>query len=582
MKKIVLHFAALVCCVFSYAQNASVTWGEEFKLKRGSTDLEVIYADNTGVFVKESHMAMKSYFVIGATARESATLIKLDKNLAEEYRQDFNKELKGKEYERFFFLKDKLFILATDYSKKEKRLTLFAAPVDKKSGELSGEWQEVTSWQKEEKGDDINFNATYNSDSTKMVTVSSIEGRDQNNYEVRQFDENLKQVGKPVVITNEFDPKTFQLEDVLYTGNGNVVMIGRIYEFEEGKKKKARFLQFRNYDIRIHNSDGALVKVINTAISAKWLISTKVVQLPGKEMILAAFYSNEKKGREVNGMLVQRINPVTGEEISTSLKEISTGLITKLEEDDEDDSDEESKKERKERKKLEKIQDEEDGFSRYMRFRNFINTSDSGIVILAEKFHHYEYSTTTTQYSGAGMGNSFRTTTTYYQVYECGDLMMSKMDVKGDISWLRVLPKQQKEVIQTGSRSGYGTGLSFNMGNDFFSNGFNRPFYAGFGVLPGDQFLTIIFNDHKKNGDVLELGQKVKRINYFAKSECYGVKLDAITGKYTRNILFSNDEVPTAMPRLGAALGKNLYIVGKEDRILGKTKIAIARISLKN
>jgi hypothetical protein len=88
---------------FAHAQKAAVTWGEEFKMGRGSTDLEVIYADNTGVFVKESHMALKSYFVIGATMRESATLIKLNKGLTEEYRQDFNKELKGKEYEKFFF-----------------------------------------------------------------------------------------------------------------------------------------------------------------------------------------------------------------------------------------------------------------------------------------------------------------------------------------------------------------------------------------------------------------------------------------------------------------------------------------------
>jgi hypothetical protein len=236
---------------FANAQNASVTWGEEFKLKKGSTDLSVIHADNTGVYVKESHMALKSYFVIGATMRESATLIKLDKNLNQEYDQDFNKELKGKDYERFFFLKDKLFILASTYEKKEKKLTLFAAPVDKKNGELSGDFTEITNWTKESKADDINFNITYNSDSTKMVIVSTIEGREKNNYEVREYDEKLKQIGKTISITNEIDPKTFQLADVLYTENGNVVMVGRVYEYQEGKKKKAKYLDFSNYNIRI-------------------------------------------------------------------------------------------------------------------------------------------------------------------------------------------------------------------------------------------------------------------------------------------------------------------------------------------
>ena len=95
MKKTVLLFVATLAINLLYAQ--TVTWGDEFKLKKGSTDLAVIHADNTGVYVKESHMTLKSFFLIAATVRESASLIKLDKDLKEIYHNDFNKELKGKE-----------------------------------------------------------------------------------------------------------------------------------------------------------------------------------------------------------------------------------------------------------------------------------------------------------------------------------------------------------------------------------------------------------------------------------------------------------------------------------------------------
>jgi len=580
VKKLFSLSVSLLIIVSAFAQSANVTWGDEFKLKKGSTDLEVVHADNTGVYVKESHRALKGYFIIAMTTRESANLIKLDKNLTEVYRQDFNKELKGKEYESFFFLKDKLFILATDYSKKDKTLTLFAAEVNKVDGELAGEWKEVTNWQKEEKGDDIDFKATYSSDSTKMVVVSSVEGKEKNTYEVREFDKDMKAVGKPVVIANEFERRLFQLEDVLYTVNGNVVMVGRIYAYQEGKKKKAKFLEFQNYNVRIYNNQGTQIKDINTDISAKWLVSTKVVQVPDKDLVLAAFYSNTKKGSEINGMLIQRIDPASGDVISTSTKDINTAMITTLEDDNDDDGDDESRKERKEREKLEKIQNEDDGFSKYMRFRNFIFTADNGLVILAEKYHHYTYTTTTTSYGGAGFGNSMRTTTTTYAVYECGDLMMSKMDIKGNINWLHVLPKQQREVIQLGSSTSQGSG--FTMGVSFFEKSFNWPFYAGFGALASNNSISIIFNDHKKNDDVLQLGQKVKRMSYFRKSECFGITLDPITGKYTRHSLFSNNDVPTAMPRLGSNLGRDMYIIGKEDRMLGKTKIAVAKISIKN
>ncbi len=572
----IFSFFLIILSITAQAQTANVTWGDEFKLKKGSTDLEVIHTDNTGIYLKESHFALKSYFVIAATVRESATLTKLGTDLQEQYSNNFNKELKGKEYESFFFFKNKLFLLATDYSKKSQTLTLFAAEIDKASGELSGDFVEVSNWQKDDKKEDISFKATYNSDSTKMVLVSTVEGRQKNNYEVRQFDEKMKAIGKPIAITNEFDPKTFVLEDIIYASNGNVVMVGREYEYQEGKKKKSKYLDFKNYNIRIHDNQGKQVNEINSAINAKWLVSTKVMQIPAKELVLAAFYSDEKRGREVNGMLVQRIKPETGEIISTSQKTINTSMISTIEDDNAADDDEDSRKERKERDKLEKIQNEEDGFSRYMRFRNFIYTADNGLVILAEKYNSYTYTTSTYSAGSGGMGG--RWTTTTYQVYECGDIMMSKIDAVGNIGWLNIVPKQQREVIQTSSgHSSSGISLSFN----FFRGGFNWPFYAGYGVLPGNNSLNVVFNDHKKNDNVLQLGQKVKKISYFGKSDCFAINLNTITGKYTRSSLFSNKDVPTAMPRLSSVLGKDMYLIGKEDRLLGKTKIAIARLSIK-
>ena len=170
-------------------------------------------------------------------------------------------------------------------------------------------------------------------------------------------------------------------------------------------------------------------------------------------------------------------------------------------------------------------------------------------------------------------------TETYY-VYECGDLMMSKIDTSGNISWLEVLPKQQREVIQIGSSTGYGPGVSFSVGSSYFEK-FNMPFYAGIGTITGSNTLHILFNDNTKNDKVLQLGQKVKQTNNFGKSDCFDIALDMVTGKYTRTSLFNNKVQPTAMPRLGSVVGKDFYIIGKDDRVLAKTKIAVAKISVK-
>jgi hypothetical protein len=573
MKQWNLLVASFYLCLCCFSQKPKVKWGDEFKLHKGSTDLDVVYADKSGVYLQESHLAMKSYFVIGATARSSATLVKLDKNLSELYRNDFNKELRGKEFEQFFVLQDKMLLLASEYSKREKTLNIFAADVDKNSGELSGEWQPLTSFQKDDKRDDINYKIALNADSTKMVVVSSVEGKEKNTYQVQEFDKALKPTGKPVVITNEFDPKTFQLEDVLYTINKKIILVGRIYEYQEGKKKKDKFLDFANYNIRMYNEQGKQQTEVNTNINGKWLTSTRLVQEKDKDLVLAAFYNNEKKGKTIDGMLVQRIDPVTGKVISTSEKQINNSLLANAAEDstaEEAGNDDESKAERKEREKLDKIKDEGEGFSRYMQFHNIFYTGDNGLVILAEKYHHYTYTTQSYTPGSNGMPGQWRTTT--YSVFECGDVMMCKVDAGGNISWLQVLPKAQREVAQVG----YSYGLA---SRGFFDAG-NRPFYAGFGAIQANNSIYIIFNDNPKNAEVMQPGQKVRTTNRFGKSDCYVLSVNEATGKYTRNQFFSNTDVPTSMPRLGSVIGDDMYIIGKDDRMLGRTKIAIAKITV--
>ena len=575
MRKIILTTAIALYALSSIAQKAVTNWSDEFKMKKGSTDLAVVHADKTGVYVQEGHVALKSYFVIGATLRESATLVKLNKSFSEDYRNDFNKELKGKEFEDFFFIQNKAYILATDYDKKDRTLQIYAAEINKADGQLKGEWKNLVNISADEKSSKLKVNFTYNADSSKMVLVSSDFSKSKYSFAVDEFDANMKKIGNTTNIGNAFDAGTFQLEDVIYTNLGNIIMVGRVYAYQEGKKKKAKFLDFTNYNIQLYTNAGKLIKEINTTVNGKWLMSSKVAQIANKDIVLAAFYSNEKKAKEVNGMLVQRINPETGEIISTSEKEINTAMISAVE--DEGDE-EESKQDRKEREKFEKMQEEEEGFSRYLRFRNFINTDDGGIVILAEKYHNYTY--TTTSYGGAGVG-AMRMTTTTYDVYECGDMMMSKMNADGQLSWLNVLPKNQVETFRTaGSTSG--VGLTFTLGVNYFSK-YNRPYFAGLGslALPNKNTMAILFNDGEKNANVLQLGQKVNKTQRFGKSNCYAVYLDVATGKYTRKILFSNNDQPVAMPRLGVAIGQDYYIVGKEDKYLGKTKIAVGKITFK-
>jgi hypothetical protein len=575
MKQIALFCLSLCASVTVFSQKPRLAWSEEIKLKQGSFDQEVIQADKTGVFLKESHYAFKSFIVFATSVRESATLIRLDKNLMEVYRSNFNDDLKGKGFEDFFFLRKKLFVLASEYNKKDKSLRLFAAEVNKTDGKRSSDFKQIASWKKEEKNDQINFRSTYNADSSNMVLVSMMEGK--NSYEISQFNDVMNQVGNTVILSNEFDPKLFQLEDVIYTKTENIVLVGREYEYEEGKKKKAKYLDFKNYNIRIYDNKGNQVREINTDINGKWLISSKVKQMPNNELILAAFYSNQKRGAETNGMLVQKIDPQTGNIISTNDKVINTALITAPEEDSQPVGDKDSKEKKPEQPT--KLQDGEDGFSRYMQFRDFVYTSDGGVVVIAEEYSTYRY--TTSSYNPGDRNRLGTWTTTTIEAYNCGNIMMSRMDAVGNISWLHVLPKQQIEEHSIG-RESFGAGPSTPVSINFFLYGNSWPLYAGIGLLQTDNILHIIFNDHKLNADVLQLGQTVKRARLGSNAtNCYIVSLNIADGVYKRKFLFDNEDIPRVMPRLGSVFAKEFYMVGRQDKIFGKTKVVVGRISIK-
>jgi hypothetical protein len=578
MKHVFLSLCLTVLGVAAYAQQPSINWGDDFKLRKGSTDLKVIFADNTGAYLQEGHMAMKSYFVVGASFRESGTLVKVDKNLAEVYRNDFNKELRGKEFEQFFACQDKLYLFASDYSKRDRTLTIYAAPVDKRSGELAGQWKSVTVFQLNEKSDDVNFKIDYNVDSTKILIVSSLEGTERNEYKIQELDQQLKATAKPLVLKNEFEPKKYQLEDVLYTTDRNVVLVGRMYEYEEGKKKKEKFLDFTNYNIRIYNEKGKQRAEVNTGINGKWLSNTKLVQEKNKDLVLAAFYSNVKKGKTIDGLLVQRINVADGKVVSTSDKQINNSMLSGDQDkaDDDDDDKEDTKEDRKKREELKKMQEEGEGFSKYMQFRKIFYTADNGLVILAERYDHY---TTNSQSYTSGMNNmpgQWRSTTT--SVYLSGDLMMCKVDASGNIAWLQVVPKKQREEIVVGSSVAPVSGISFGV-SYFMDQG--RPFYSGFGALQTNGNIQLLFNDNRKNIGVTQAGQKAKSVYRFSKSDCFVLNIDETSGKIDRKVFFSNTDIPTAMPRLGVIIENDMYLIGKTDRTLGKSRVSVGKITIK-
>src|SRR6202000_1452917 len=114
---------------------------------------------------------------------------------------------------------------------------------------------------------------------------------------------------------------------------GNAILVGRVSEYEEGKKEKDKNIVFKNYSIRLYNPKGKVIRNIKTDYGDKFLVTTRVIQQKD-ELVLLAFFSDGKNRKEINGLLVQRINPITGEILSTIKQRMTNALVSPVDGDE--------------------------------------------------------------------------------------------------------------------------------------------------------------------------------------------------------------------------------------------------------
>jgi DUF2075 family protein len=567
MKRIISVLTLACITISAQSQTATAYWGEEFKLKLRDADLHVAWADNTGTYFIEEHLVMTSYFIIGSTSRESAGLVKLDKGLNEVFRKDFNKELRKKKYQDILFSKKKMYLLASDYDKSARTLTLLTLELNKANAEAQGDWKEVSTFKLDSKRDDFKFRCTLTADSTRFRMVTAQDGEKNTIYTIQEFDENFAPVFNRMDIVHEIEPEKINLEDILVAPTGNILFVARQMEYEEGKKEKKKNLVFQNYNLRLFNSKGVMIKEINPEVEGRWLINSKSVLLKNGEIGLAAFYSNTKKAKEINGLMMMQISSKDGSVINHTSREISASEFTnEYDEDDEEDEDE-SRAERAERKRFEKLAKDDDGINRSYKIRALTPTMDGGMAFVAEKFYTYSFR----RY------NSSTKSYTNYIAYVSEDLIVSKFDENGKIAWMKLIPKKQQEVIASGSDISP---------DNFFVSRFQFPHWGGVGVvaIPGKNTFSILMNDNPKNESVVRAGQKAKAMLNPKKSHAYLLNVDLATGEIKRKFLFSNQDTPPVMIRHGVLMGNIFYMVGKKlgtIAILAKPKIAVGKLTFK-
>ena len=582
MKRTGLLITNLFCCVLLIAQGVptsyKMTLGEEIKLKKGTADLDIVAADNTGLYFTESRVKMKGYFVIGATYGTSIKLMKLDKNFGEVFDKEYKKELKGLDFESFQTLGNDLYMFATDYEKKEKLFKVYGSKVDKMTGDVLGDFIELGSYPLESKKDDYEMKVSPVHNGSAFLLVSNISGKERVTLGVHLLDKNLKRK-ESAIINLSFNPDDYALQDVQFTKNNKIILLGKEYEEAQYGKKKRKRLVFKQYVMSIYNSNGKKESDVKIDADDRYVISGRLIEQPSGEMLLAGFYSNAAKKEDLSGFYINKVNPETGTLVLSSYKEINSGMLGKSFVDETDDDDL-SKEEKKQAKKA-KDDDEEEDFPNSFIIKSVdINPTDNSIIITSEVSRYSYYTYTNSSYNNAT--RSWSTTTTFVHRFTNQDILIINADQDGKIKWLNDLNKAQLEEIRTTSTS-RGTGFSMMSDNSgYFASAGGMPFYSSYASLINNNNLVLILNDHTSNNVNPQYGDKVKTVyNFRKRSNVYGVSIDLATGKMTRKTIGSNNDETILMPRHAFVVKNELFVPSWRQHMMAKTDLRFAKITVK-
>jgi len=381
------------------------------------------------------------------------------------------------------------------------------------------------------------------------------------------------------VISLSFEPNLYQLQDVQYTKNNKIILLGKEFEEAQIGKKKRKRLVFKQYVLSIYNTNGEKLSDVKLDTDDRYVISGKLIEQSSGELLLAGFYSNSAKKEDLNGFFINKVDPERGELLLSSFKEINAGMLGTGYEDAADDDDE--IKESKKQAKKAKEEDEEEEFPNSFIIKSVdINPVDNSVIITSEVSRYSFYSYVNSSYNAST--RTWTRTTTFVHRFTNQDILVINADQNGSIKWLNALPKSQLEEVRTTSNS-YGSGFSYDYDRGgYFAAAGGMPYYSSYKSLIHNNSLILLLNDHTSNNVNPEYGNKVKTVTNFRKrSNIYGVSIDLASGKMTRKIIASNNEETILMPRHAFVVKNELFIPSWRQHLMAKTELKFAKIAVK-
>lgn len=528
-----IYLISLWVCLSSYSfaqaksKKVDILWGQEQRESQKSTLSDIVGYDETGIYaIKKTLKGFHKIFIDSITLEHYNNKMIQTKSID----LDLTRKNNGRYFGGMMHINDVLYAFSTYKDKQSKQNLLYLQKVDKNTLRLGSEIRQIAAidYSGNSKLNAGNFRHRISEDSTKVLVYSDLpyDAGASEKLGFHVFDHNFNQLWHQE-ITLPYNDELFDIENYKVDNNGNVHLVGIIYENIKREKRKGKTNY--KYQLLSYYDEGRQLIEYPINIEGKFLTDMQVAINKDQDIICSGFYSDERSFG-IKGSYFLKISGETKEVLSKSFKEFDFDFITQ---------NMTQRKERKAKKKADKGKNVE--LYKY-DLHNIILKDDGGAVLIGEQY----FVSQQTKYTptAANFGS------TYF--YNYNDLIVVNVAADGQIEWTEKIPKRQLTAGDGG-------------------------FFSSFVYSVVKDKIYFVFNDHPKNLFYRGKG----RLANFDKSKqslVVLVELDS-NGNQTREALFSSKEADIlTRPRVCEQVSeKELVLFGER-----KTTHRFAKISFKD
>ena len=503
-----LHFS--VFC--QDALGTRINWTETLKTPPNTYLSKVISSGPYGHYILRN--ATSSF--VGRTNKINIEHYDSKMNFVRGEKIDLRYNKKDRDFEDVIMLDGQLYLLTTFNNDAKKKNYLFTQKINKRL-QLAKDVKKIAEIDTRNKAREGSYDFHISRDSSKVLVYNAlpIKNREAEQFALQVFDNKFESLWSKNV-TLPYDNDRFSLEEYKISNDGDVFMMGVIYE-DKSNRTRRRGKPTYSYTVLSYTKEGEKKQEYRIDLDDKFITDLTFEIDNDGDLVCSGFYSN-KGTYSIKGTYFFKIDTDTKEVYDKNLKEFDFDFLT------EDFSD--RKKERL-RRAEERESNRAPELFQY-DLDKLILRSDGGAILVAEQFYIER------------RFNNNRYSNSYDIYYYYNDIIVVNIKPNGEIQWASRIPKYQ---------------LTTN----------DQGYFSSYAMAVGKDKLYFVYNDNGKNFEDRN-SKRTHRFNgrnsVIALSE---VNKDGTVKSYP--IANNRDERIITRPKVCKQSGKNeMLIYGELNR----------------